>query len=187
MMLSRLSIIEPSLSIRICVFLMNPVGRTVAMDGRTIDRLLHTTRFARALRCAHSFARFNHSLSRGTLNDGMAIHSVFFYLGKKRMPVIARRRPLSLTHDECDPENIGGVNVENSLSQSQRSGRFFFPVQNPMEFINAIRRLKKGQGKAEQIESKRNTRGVHMMRLLRHSSLSLNILPSKTAILVLQK
>ena len=53
----------------------------------------------RALRCAHSFARlptsltpFAHSLAHETVNDWMAIFSVFFF---SFWPVVARCFPLS--------------------------------------------------------------------------------------------
>jgi len=52
------------------------------MSGRRCSqlavRLLRTARFAHALRCAHSLAHFAHSLARETVNDWMAILSVFF-------------------------------------------------------------------------------------------------------------
>ena len=45
---------------------------------RSLVCLLRTTCFACALHCAHSLAHFAHSLARGTVNDLMAIYSVFF-------------------------------------------------------------------------------------------------------------
>ena len=52
--------------------------RSLVRSHCSLVRLLRTARFACALHCAHSLAHFAHSLARVTVNDWMAILSVFF-------------------------------------------------------------------------------------------------------------
>ena len=53
-------------------------ARSLVRSPRSLVRLLRTTRFARAL--PRSLAHFARSQARGTVNNWMAIHSVFFFL-----------------------------------------------------------------------------------------------------------
>ena len=46
--------------------------RSLVRSHRSLVRLLQTARFACALRCAHWFAHFAHSLAHGKVNDWMS-------------------------------------------------------------------------------------------------------------------
>ena len=54
--------------------------RSLICLHRSLVRLLRPAHFARALRCADSLAHFAHSLAHGTVNDWIAIYSVFFFI-----------------------------------------------------------------------------------------------------------
>ena len=62
--------------------LARPFARSFVRSHRSFICMLCTICFARAVRCAHLFActaHFARSLARGTVNDKMAILSVFFF------------------------------------------------------------------------------------------------------------
>ena len=62
-----------------CSAMLAALTHSLAPSCSLLPTLRHA-RFACALRCAQSFAHLAHSLSLGTVNDWMAIYSLFFFL-----------------------------------------------------------------------------------------------------------
>ena len=85
-----------------------PLARPFACSlAPLIIHLLRTAHFARALRCTHLFAQFTHTLARRTVNDWMAIFSVFclfwIIVQHQHGPQPRHHRPFVKDHSSITP------------------------------------------------------------------------------------
>ena len=122
---------------------------------RSLVRLLHTTHFARALRCAplsRSRAHFAHSLARGAVNDQMAIYSVFFcvsvflFLCFSLALSVAARWQRKIDNFRCDPDSKAKAEMEKEERKRCKLGQ-------------RKKRRTKGNGRAKEMLMQGGTRG----------------------------